>query len=128
MLNSELGQYLVAIIVQQQDIAASAPPIETKDHNMKKILVTGAILSMLSAQVFAQEAATAGAAGQSNTSSTSTGTAAGASASGGFFGGAPVFAGLSTGALVALGTVVAAVAVAASDSDSTPSHSTTTHH
>ena len=87
---------------------------------MKKILVTGAILSLLSAQVFAQEAAT-GAAGQTGTA------AAGTASTGGFFGGTAI-AGLSTGAAVAIGVAVAAVAVAASDSDSTTNHSTTTHH
>lgn len=95
---------------------------------MKKILVTGAILSLLSAQVFAQEAAT-GAAGQTGTAATgtaATGTAA-AGSTGGFLGGT-AFAGLSTGAAVAIGVAVAAVAVAASDSDSTTNHSATTHH
>jgi hypothetical protein len=101
--------------------------IETKDFNMKKIIATGAILSLLSAPVFAQEAATT-AAGQTGTAATgtaATGTAAGTT--GGFFGTTAV-AGLSTGTLVAIGVAVAAVAVAASDSDSTTNHSTTTHH
>jgi len=95
---------------------------------MKKVLVTGAILSLLSAPVFAQEAATA--AGQTGTAATGTaaGTAAAETATtGGFFGSTAV-AGLSTGTLVAIGTAVAAVAVAASDNDSTTNHSTTTHH
>lgn len=96
---------------------------------MKKILVTGAILSLLSAPVFAQEANTA--AGQTGTAATgtaATGTAASTASTGGFFGGSTGIAGLSTGAAVAIGVAVAAVAVAASDDDSSTSHSATTHH
>jgi hypothetical protein len=95
---------------------------------MKKIIATAAILSLLSAPVFAQEAATA--AGQTGTAAgtAATGTAAtGAATTGGFFG-TTAIAGLSTGTLVAIGTAVAAVAVAASDSDSTTSHATTSHN
>jgi hypothetical protein len=92
---------------------------------MKKILVTGAILSLLSAPVFAQEAAPAA---QTGTAAAGTAAAADTATTGGFFGGTSAIAGLSNGALVAIGVAVAAVAVAASDSDSTTNHSTTTHH
>lgn len=93
---------------------------------MKKILVTGAILSLLSASVFAQEAAPA-AAGQTGTAAATDATAG--TSTGGFFS-QPAFAGLSVGAATAIGVAVAAVAVAASDDDdsSTTHHSTATHH
>jgi len=90
---------------------------------MKKILVTGAILSLLSAQVFAQQSANSATsnAGNAAQASQAAGTA-GAASSGGFLG-TTALAGLSTGTLVAIGTAVAVVAVAASDNNST-----TTHH
>jgi hypothetical protein len=123
--------------------------IEQQGKKMKKLLVTSAILSMLSAQVFAQEAigaaagnagnaaaaagqaagaagsaagATGAAAGTAAAGTAAAGTAAAAATSGGFFG-IGAIAGLSTSAAVAVGSAVAAVAVAASDNNST-----TTHH
>jgi hypothetical protein len=72
---------------------------------MKKILVTGAILSLLSASVFAQEAAAPAAgqaAGTAATDATAAGAASGTAAgtSGGFLG-AGTIAGVSTGTAVA---------------------------
>jgi predicted lipid-binding transport protein (Tim44 family) len=90
---------------------------------MKKILITGAILSLLSAQVFAQDStATAAPAAQpaANTNANGNGS------SGSFLNG--TVAGVSTGTLIGIGAAIAFVAVAASDDKSATSHSTTTHH
>jgi predicted lipid-binding transport protein (Tim44 family) len=90
---------------------------------MKKILITGAILSLLSAQVFAQDStATAAPAAQpaANTNANGNGS------SGSFLNG--TVAGVSTGTLIGIGAAIAFVAVAASDDKSATSHSATTHH
>jgi hypothetical protein len=126
----ESKQCLIAIIGQQH--CNSQVPLQlNKGLKMKKLLVTTAILSLLSAQAFAQESATANA---GNASSTATAGQAGAASSsaaagttGGFLG-TTAIAGMSTGALIAIGAAVAVVASASSDDGTTTTHSTTTHH
>jgi hypothetical protein len=125
----ESKQCLIAIIGQQH--CNSQVPLQlNKGLKMKKLLVTTAILSLLSAQAFAQESATANA---GNASSTATAGQAGASSSAaagtssGFLGSTAI-AGMSTGALIAIGAAVAVVASASSDDGTTTTHSTTTHH
>jgi hypothetical protein len=123
----------------KQQSGMSAFQLNSKDYEMKKLLVASAILGLLSTQVFAQEtAATAGnasgaatgqAAGAATGAGTGTaaGTAAAATTSGGFFG-AGAIAGLSTGTAVAVGAAVAGIAVAASDNGSSTTHHAATSH
>lgn len=92
---------------------------------MKKILVTGAILSLLSAQVFAQDS-TATAAPAAQPAANANTNANGNGSSGSFLNG--TVAGVSTGTLIGIGAAIAFVAVAASDDKSATSHSATTHH
>jgi hypothetical protein len=143
-INDEM-QYSLDIIEQQPMHYTVAPLIEQKGNEMKKLLVTTAVLSLLSAQVFAQEAATAGAgnagnaaatqaagsaagSGTAGTAGAAAGTAGAGAASGGFLASAVAATGLSVGTLAAIGAGVAAAAVAASDNGSTTNHATTTHH
>lgn len=83
---------------------------------MKKFLALSAALTLVSAQAFAQTAQTQ----NSPAPAPATGPLAGLSAT----------TGLSTGALVAIGVSIAAVAavVADNNNDSTTTHTTTTHH
>jgi hypothetical protein len=108
--------------------------LKNKETAMKKILITGAILSLLSTQVFAQDAngtaagQTGAAAGQTGAAAGEGGAAAGAATGGGFLAPAAALTGLAPGALVAIGAAVAGIATMASDNGSSTQHSTTTHH
>jgi hypothetical protein len=95
--------------------------LNNKELNMKKIIAISAILSLVSAQALAQSS--------TDTTATQPAPVAAAPASTGFMSSVNSTTGLSNGALVAIGVAVAAVAVAASDSGSTPAHhAAPTHH
>ncbi|WP_332878345.1 hypothetical protein [Massilia sp. S19_KUP03_FR1] len=106
---------LLVVIIKRQHVSNRHPFPYTKDQNMKKLFATVAILSMISAPVFAQSTAPAAA----GSAAPAAPAAAGTAAAGTGFG----VAGLSTAAMVGIGAAVAAVAVVASDNNST-----TTHH
>jgi hypothetical protein len=110
---------LLVVIIKLQHVSCRHPFSYIKDQIMKKLIATVAILGMISAPVFAQEAApaAAGSAAPAAAAPAAAGTAAAGTATG------LGVAGLSTAAIVGIGVAVAAVAVAASDSSST-----TTHH
>jgi hypothetical protein len=111
----------LVVIIKKQHVFCRHPSSYIKDQTMKKLFATVAILGMISAPVFAQEVApvAAPAAPAAAAPAVAAPAAAGTAAAGTGFG----VAGLSTAAMVGIGAAVAAVAVVASDNNST-----TTHH